>query len=195
MVDRSRAREGRAAPARGFLRRRPGPGNPGHNPPVPARRPLVLIAVSAVCFALMAFAAKLASARLPGDQIAFVRFALMLLPLLLPRVARRAFVAQRLDLLAYRGTFGGVAVLLYFLALAHIPVGIATLLNYMTWAYRWVTNVQAGVLSQLTVVTSMLLGVAFLGDRLTPVQVLGTALALCGVIGVAWVQATPRAVE
>jgi drug/metabolite transporter (DMT)-like permease len=292
-----------------------------------------MIAVSAVCFAFMAFAAKLAAARLPGGQIAFVRFALMLAPVLLPQVARRAFVVQRLDLLAYRGLFGGVAVLCYFLALAHIPVGIATLLNYsspifsvafarfflgerldrrlafplaaallglacaavggdtgggpnvadagdgekgfggvspwvaagfasavlsgaalaavraarrtegswaiyasfslcgllatapfalpgwvaptarewlllgavgatsviaqllMTYAYRWVTNVQAGVLSQLTVVTSMLLGVVFLGDRLTPVQVLGTALALGGVIGVAWIQATPRAVE
>ncbi|HYH44689.1 MAG TPA: DMT family transporter [Thermoanaerobaculia bacterium] len=297
---------------------------------MPARRPLVMIAVSAVCFAFMAFAAKLAAARLPGGQIAFVRFALMLAPVLLPQLARRALVVQRLDLLAYRGLFGGVAVLCYFLALAHIPVGIATLLNYsspifsvafarfflgerldrrlalplaaallglacaavgggdggrpgvgdggenfagvspwvlagfasavlsgaalaavraarrtegswaiygsfslcgllatapfalpgwvaptarewlllgvvgatsvvaqllMTYAYRWVTNVQAGVLSQLTVVTSMLLGVVFLGDRLTPVQVLGTALALGGVVGVAWIQATPRAVE
>jgi drug/metabolite transporter (DMT)-like permease len=286
-----------------------------------------MIAVSAVCFAFMAFAAKLAAARLPGGQIAFVRFALMLAPVLLPQLARRALVVQRLDLLAYRGLFGGVAVLFYFLALAHIPVGIATLLNYsspifsvafarfflgerldrrlafplaaallglacaavgggtgsgpdagqeiggvspwilagfasavlsgaalaavraarrtegswaiygsfslcgllatapfalpgwvaptarewlllgavgatsviaqllMTYAYRWVTNVQAGVLSQLTVVTSMLLGVVFLGDRLAPVQLLGTALALGGVIGVAWIQATPRAVE
>jgi drug/metabolite transporter (DMT)-like permease len=65
----------------------------------------------------------------------------------------------------------------------------------MTWAYRWVTNLQAGVISQLTVVISMLLGVVFLGDRLTPVQVLGGALALGGVIGVAWTQSTPRAVE
>jgi drug/metabolite transporter (DMT)-like permease len=89
-----------------------------------------MTAVSAVCFALMAFAAKLASARLPGAQIAFVRFALMLAPVLLPQVMRRALVAQRLDLLAYRGIFGGTAVLLYFMALSHIPVGIATLLNY-----------------------------------------------------------------
>ena len=61
----------------------------------------------------------------------------------------------------------------------------------MTWAYRWVTNLEAGVISQLTVVISMLLGVVFLGDRLTPIQVLGGALALGGVIGVAWIQSTP----
>jgi drug/metabolite transporter (DMT)-like permease len=280
------------------------------------------MAASAVFFALMAFAAKLASANLSGSQVAFVRFIIMMLPVLaVPRLARKAVEYRRLDLLIYRGVFGGVAVLLYFLAIAHIPVGIATLFNYsspifsvpfaalflgervdrrlllplvaalsglffvatgnhgdgpllhlgvwelvgmgssvlsgaaltairaarrsegswsiygsfslcgllatapfalatfrrptttewlllafvgvssvaaqllMTWAYRWVTNLQAGVISQLTVVTSMLLGVIFLGDRLTPLQLLGSTLTVAGVMGVAWSQSTPRAVE
>jgi drug/metabolite transporter (DMT)-like permease len=280
------------------------------------------MAMSAVFFALMAFAAKIASAHLSGSQVAFVRFIIMLLPLMaVPRLARKAVEYKRLDLLVYRGVFGGVAVLLYFLAIEHIPVGIATLFNYsspifsvpfaalflgervdrrlllplvaaltglffvatgnhgagpllhlgvwkmvgmgssilsgaaltairaarrsegswsiygsfslcgllatapfalatfrrptttewlllafigvssvaaqllMTWAYRWVTNLQAGVISQLTVVTSMLLGVIFLGDRLAPLQLLGTALTVAGVMGVAWSQSTPRAVE
>jgi drug/metabolite transporter (DMT)-like permease len=286
------------------------------------RRPLLLMATSAVFFALMAFAAKMASARLSGSEVAFVRFVIMLLPVLaVPRLARMAVEYKRLDLLLYRGVFGGVAVLLYFLAIEHIPVGIATLFNYsspifsvpfaalflgekvdrrlllplvaaltglflvatgnhgagplfhlgvweivgigssilsgaaltairaarrsegswsiygsfslcgllatapfalatfrrptttewlllaligvssvaaqllMTWAYRWVTNLQAGVISQLTVVMSMLLGVIFLGDRLAPLQLLGTVLTLAGVVGVAWSQSTPRAVE
>ena len=280
-----------------------------------------MMAASSVCFALMAFAAKLAAARLSGGEIAFWRFAIMLAPLVaVPRLGRKALEFQRLDLLAYRGIFGGTAVLLYFLAIAHIPVGIATLLNYsspvysvlfaalflgervdrrlllplaaalvglaltvtgdhggtpfrfglweiagiasgvlsgaavtairaarrtegswavygsfslcgllatapfaladfeapaprewlllavvggasviaqllMTWAYRWVTNLQAGVISQLTVVVSMILGAVFLDDRLAPLQVLGGALALGGVVGVVWAQATPRAVE
>jgi drug/metabolite transporter (DMT)-like permease len=267
------------------------------------RRPLLLMAASAVFFALMAFAVKIVSAHLSGSQVAFVRFVIML------------------DLLVYRGVFGGSAVLLYFVAIEHIPVGIATLFNYsspifsvpfaalflgervdrrlllplavaltglyfvaagdlgagplldlgvwgiagvgssvltgaaltairaarrsegswsiygsfslcgllasapfamatfrrptpvewllllfigiisvvaqllMTWSYRWVTNLQAGVISQLTVVTSMLLGVIFLGDRLTPLQLLGSVLTLGGVVGVAWSQSTPRAVE
>jgi drug/metabolite transporter (DMT)-like permease len=51
----------------------------------------------------------------------------------------------------------------------------------MTWSYRWVTNLQAGVI--------------FLGDRLTPLQLLGSVLTLGGVVGVAWSQSTPRAVE
>ena len=289
---------------------------------VPSRRPLWILAASSVFFALMALAAKLAAARLSGGEVAFVRFAVMLAPVLaVPRLARKAVEFQRLDLLLYRGVFGGTAVLLYFLAMAHIPVGIATLLNYtspvfsvafaalfvgeavdrrlllplaaallgmalaagggggpdgllhfgrwelvgmasavlsgaalaairaarrtegswaiygsftvfgllatapfaladfqrptprewllllavgscsvaaqllMTWAYRWVTNLQAGVLSQLTVVLSILFGAAFLGDRPAPLQILGSLLTLAGVVGVVWLQATPRAVE
>jgi drug/metabolite transporter (DMT)-like permease len=280
------------------------------------------MATSSVCFAFMAFSAKLAAERLSGSEIAFFRFGFMLLPMLLvPGLARKAVEFQRLDLLLYRGIFGGSAVLFYFLALDHIPVGLATLLNYaspvfsvpfaalflgeradrrlilplasalvgmvlaaggggvagellrfgrwelagmasavlsgaavtairaarrtegslsiygsfslfgllvsgpfalpgfqaptgrewlylsmvgglsiiaqllMTWAYRWVTNLQAGILSQLTVVLTLLLGVIFLGDRLTPVQILGSLLTLGGVAGVVKVQATPRAVE
>jgi drug/metabolite transporter (DMT)-like permease len=289
---------------------------------VPSRLPLWITAASAVFFALMALAAKLAAARLSGGEVAFVRFAVMLVPVLaVPRLARKAVEFQRVDLLLYRGFFGGTAVLLYFLAMAHIPVGIATLLNYtspvfsvafaalflgeavdrrlvlplaaalvgmalaagggggpgqllrfgrweivgmasavlsgaalaairaarrtegswaiygsftlfgllatapfalagfqrptarewllllavgacsvaaqllMTWAYRWVTNLQAGVLSQLTVVLSILFGATFLGDRPAPLQIVGSLLTLSGVIGVVWLQATPRAVE
>jgi len=271
---------------------------------------------SAVLFGVMALAAKMAAARLPGTEIAFMRFAVMLVPLVAaPRLARRALDFERADLLIYRGVFGGTAVLLYFLAIAHIPVGIATLLNYtspiysiafaalflgervdrrlllplaaalvgmvlaaggghttgpllqlgrwelvgiassvlsgaafasiraarrtegswsiygsfsicgllatapfvlwsferptprewfllvavgvcsllaqllMTWAFRWVTNLQAGVISQLTVVLSILLGVVVLGDRLTLVQGAGSVLTLAGVVGVVWLQA------
>jgi drug/metabolite transporter (DMT)-like permease len=277
------------------------------------------MALSAVFFALMALAAKLASARLSGGEVAFFRFVFMLLPVLLaPSVARKAVTFQRLDLLFYRGFFGGVAVLLYFLVIAHVPVGIATLLNYsspvfsvafaalflgeradprlllpsaaalaglvlaagggggavrfgvweaagvgssllsgaavaairaarrtegswavygsftlfgllaaapfgiagfqrptarewlllavvgvtsvaaqllMTFAYRWVTNLQAGVLSQLTVVISLGLGALVLGDRLHPLQLFGILLTLGGVVGVLWLHAAPRAVE
>lgn len=279
------------------------------------------MALSAVCFAVMALAAKLASADLSGGQVAFLRFSFMMLPVLaVPSLARKALTFQRLDILFYRGVFGGIAVLLYFLAIAHIPVGIATLFNYsspifsvafaalflgeradrrlvvplaaavtgvvlvvlgggedagfhlgiweavglgssilsgaavtairaarrtegswsiyasltlcgllatapfgiagfraptprewlllatvgvtsvtaqllMTYAYRWVTNLQAGVMTQLTVVLSILFGAVFLGDRLAAVQILGSTLTLAGVVGVIWLQSTPRAVE
>jgi drug/metabolite transporter (DMT)-like permease len=290
-----------------------------HDAPVPPRRALFLMALSAFFFGVMAFVAKLAARGLSGGEVAFFRFVFMTLPLLVvPSAARKAVTFQRLDLLFYRGFFGGTAVLLYFLALAHIPVGIATLLNYsspvfsvafaagflgervhprlllpaaaalvglvlsaggggggirfgrweavgltsavlsgaavaairaarrtegswavfgsftlfgllasapfgivgfrppslrewlllaivgacsvaaqllMTYSYRWVTNLQAGVLYQLTVVLSLALGVLFLGDRLFPLQILGVLLTLSGVVGVIWLQETPRAVE
>lgn len=275
--------------------------------------------LSAFSFALMAFLAKLAAARLPAAEVAFFRFVFMLTPFLAaPRLIRRALTFQRLDLLLYRGLFGGTAVLLYFLAIGHLEVGLATLLNYtspifsvlfaalflgeaadrrllpalaaalcglplaagvagsrpvlgtwvavglisavlsggavaairaarrtegswaifgsftlcglfatapfglvhylqptrrewlllaavgassvvaqlgMTHAYRWVTNLQAGVLYQLTVVLTILLGAVFLGDRLSALQLLGALLVVGGVLAVVRLQATPRAVE
>lgn len=285
------------------------------------RRALVLVAISALSFAAMAVVTKLATATLPGGQVAFVRFVLMLVPFaLVPGLARRALTWQRLDLLIYRGLFGGVAVLLYFLAIEHVPVGTATLLNYsspiwavlaaalflgervrpllllpfalamagmllvtgalegggwprlgpwelaglassvlsggavaairaarrtegswaiygsftlfgilvtapfalarfrwpdarewlflaaiglfsiaaqmtMTYAYRWVTNLQAGVLAQITVVSTLAHGALFFGDVFTPRQLLGAALALAGIVGVVALQPPPRAVE
>ncbi len=45
----------------------------------------------------------------------------------------------------------------------------------MTYAYRWVTNLQAGALAQLTVVVTMALGVLFLGDSFGPSQLVGAA--------------------
>ncbi len=245
----------------------------------------------------------------------------MLLPFLfIPRLGVRALDFQRADLLFYRGFCGGAAVLLYFMAIAHIPVGLATLLNFsspvfsvffaalfldepvdrrlvpptalalvgmvlaaggdaasgellsigpwegaalasavlsgaavtairaarrsegswsiygsfslfgllcaapfgladmavptvsewlllavvggasvaaqllMTYAYRWVTNLQAGAILQLTVVLTLVMGTVFLGDRLTPLQLAGGALTLAGVIWVIWLYSPPRAV-
>ncbi len=286
------------------------------------RHPLAYTAASAVSFALMAVAAKLAAKTLPGDEIAFVRFGLMLLPLIaVPGLAKRAVTFDRLDLLVYRGVFGGIAVLLYFLALAHVPVGTATLLNYsspifsvlfaafflgesvrrwvllpaavaflgvamvtgglesggllahfgrweavglasavlsgaavaairaarrtesswaiygsftlfgllvtaplgilhwrtptgrewlllgavgatsiaaqllMTYAYRWVTNVQSGAMAQLTVLIAFALGALLLDEPFGMNQALGSLLTLGGIIGVVRLQSTPRATE
>jgi drug/metabolite transporter (DMT)-like permease len=77
----------------------------------------------------MALVAKQASTRLPGAEVAFVRF--------LVGIAATALAATRYRLraknwigLGLRGAFGGAAVLCFFTAIEHLPVGIATLLNY-----------------------------------------------------------------
>lgn len=287
-------------------------------PPL-VRRALLMLVASATLFGLMAFSAKLASHRLGGAQVAMIRFAIACLPfLLITRFRRAAFTFQRLDLLFYRGFFGGIAVLFYFLAIEHIPVGVATLLNYtapmfsgifaaifigeairprvvlpllitfsgvllvvhahagpgeflgfgrwevlgltsailsgaavtairmarrtegawsiyasfslfgllattpfglwswrnpsarewmllvavgvfsigaqllMTYAFRWVETLIAGVISQLAVVVSMILGSVWLGDRITPMVALGSFLTIGGVITVMMVTSQRR---
>jgi drug/metabolite transporter (DMT)-like permease len=87
------------------------------------------LVAAALVFAAMALATKLAAARLPGPQIAFIRF--------LIGIAACGAAATRVRLrannklgLVMRGAYGGAAVLFYFIGIAHLPVGIATLLNY-----------------------------------------------------------------
>ncbi|MEP7013387.1 MAG: DMT family transporter [Acidobacteriota bacterium] len=284
-------------------------------------RALLVASIAGVCFGAMAFSAKLAAAHLSGSEVAFLRFVLMLTPLLWPPVLKKALVVQRLDLLFYRGLFGGLAVLFYFLAIEHISVGVATLLNFsapifsvlfaarflgeridrrflvpmaiavlglilvvrgqtpmslaisfgtwewvgvisavfsgaavaslraarrsesswsiytsfslcgllvtlpfalaswrmpsgkevallgavgvtsiaaqlgMTYAYRWVTNLQMGVCTQLAVVVAMALGIAFLDEPATALGLAGSALTIGSILAVVAIQATPRAVE
>jgi drug/metabolite transporter (DMT)-like permease len=86
-----------------------------------------LLALSSLMFGTMALIAKKAS--LPGPQIAFVRF--------LVGVAGVGIAATRVRMrvnnwrgLFLRGIFGGAAVLCFFTSIEHLPVGLATLLNY-----------------------------------------------------------------
>jgi drug/metabolite transporter (DMT)-like permease len=130
--------------------------------------------ISAVLFGAMAFSAKLASARLSGAQVAMIRFAVGLTPaLLIPRYRARAFTFQRWDLLLYRGFFGGLAVLCYFVAIEHIPVGVATLLNYTSPIF-------SGIFSML-----------FLQERISPKVLIPMPIALAGVFLVVHANARP----
>lgn len=129
---------------------------------------------SAVLFGAMAFAAKLASARLSGSQVALIRFATGLLPaLLIPRFRASAFTFKRLDLLFYRGFFGGSAVLCYFIAIEKISAGVATLLNYTSPLF-------SGVLSVL-----------FLRERISAKVLIPMPVALAGVYLVIRANARP----
>jgi drug/metabolite transporter (DMT)-like permease len=129
---------------------------------------------SAVLFGAMAFAAKLASGRLSGSQVALIRFMTGLIPaLVIPRYRRSAFTFTRVDLLMYRGIFGGLAVLLYFIAIEHINVGVATLLNYT--APLW----------------SGLLSIFFLGERISAKVLIPMPIALAGVFLVVQANAKP----
>jgi drug/metabolite transporter (DMT)-like permease len=129
---------------------------------------------SAVLFGAMAFTAKLASARLSGSQVAMIRFATGLLPvLLIPRFRSSALTFQRLDLLFYRGFFGGLAVLCYFIAIEKISVGVATLLNYTSPLF------------------SGLFSLFFLHEKISPKVLLPMPVALAGVFLVVQAHARP----
>jgi drug/metabolite transporter (DMT)-like permease len=153
-----------AEPAPAVVDASPGP----IAPPTRAveRRALLMLVGSACAFGVMAFFAKLATQRgVGGAQVAMVRFAIGLLPVLLsPSVRRRALTWQRRDLLFYRGFFGGVAVLLYFLAIDHVPVGLATLLNYTSPVF-------AGLYAAI-----------FIGETAQPRVLPALAVALFGVV-------------
>jgi drug/metabolite transporter (DMT)-like permease len=134
----------------------------------------MLMTASATMFGAMAFAAKVASARLPGPEIAMLRMAAGLLPILLvSRYRRAAMKFNRIDLLLYRGFFGGLAVLLYFIAIQHINVGVATLLNYT--APIW-----SGTFSMF-----------FIGERFSAKVLIPMPIALAGVFLVVHAHAAP----
>ncbi|HEY0159128.1 MAG TPA: DMT family transporter [Thermoanaerobaculia bacterium] len=138
------------------------------------QRALLLMTASALLFGGMAFAAKLASRGLSGSEVALIRFVTGLLPaLLVPRFRASAFTFKRLDLLFYRGLFGGSAVLCYFIAIEKISVGVATLLNYTSPLF-------SGILSVL-----------FLRERISSKVLIPMPVALAGVYLVVRANARP----
>lgn len=97
----------------------------------PAARGRALMFASAVSFGLAALLVRVAAGRgMTGGQVAAVRFAVGLAAVVaLFGLRPGTFRPARRGLLAVRGLVGGVSALLYFLALARIPAGEATLLN------------------------------------------------------------------
>ncbi|HVI94791.1 MAG TPA: DMT family transporter [Anaeromyxobacter sp.] len=91
----------------------------------------MLLFASAVLFGLSAVLVRLATrGGMSGGQVTLVRFACGLAAVVGLFVARPGtFRPRRPALLVARAGFGGLAALLYFLALERIPAGEATLLN------------------------------------------------------------------
>jgi drug/metabolite transporter (DMT)-like permease len=124
---------------------------------------LAILAVSSLVFAVMAVIAKAAAARLPGPQVAFVRFLFGLAACAAISVRRPLHPRNTLGLF-WRGVFGGSAVLCYFLTIEHLPVGIATLLNYTAPVF------------------TALWAALFLGESLDATSIAALAVATSGVV-------------
>ncbi len=95
----------------------------------PRKSGALLLIIAAILFGFMAILAKRAAARISGPEVAFIRFTI--------GIAICGMVALKVRFrlvnwrgLILRGALGGVAVHLFFIAIAHLPIGIATLLNY-----------------------------------------------------------------
>ncbi len=121
---------------------------------------VVAMTAAALLFAAMALLAKRAALRLPGAEVACVRFLVGIAACLVARTQRR-FGARNWKGLFLRGAFGGGAVLCYFQAIEHLPVGMATLLNYTApvftalWAALLLGEpLTRGVLSALALTTT-----------------------------------------
>src|SRR3954463_493762 len=134
----------------------------------------MLMITAAMMFGGMAFTAKVATARLGGPEVAMLRMGVGLLPcLLVPRYRRAALHYNRLGLILLRGFFGGLAVMCYFIAIQHINVGVATLLNYT--APIW-----SGIFSML-----------FIGEKFSARVLIPLPVALSGVFLVVHAHAAP----
>lgn len=129
---------------------------------------------SAAMFGAMAFAAKIATARLSGAEVALIRMIAGLTPFfVIPEARRAALKFERVDLLIYRGFFGATAVMLYFFAIQHTSVGIATLLNYTSPLW------------------SGLLSIFFLSERISSKVLIPLPVAIAGIFLVVHAHASP----
>jgi drug/metabolite transporter (DMT)-like permease len=115
---------------------------------------------AALLFGVMAIMAKGAAARVPGPQIAFVRFCIGILAVAVA-TTRIRMRARNWRGLLLRGAFGGGAVLCYFLAIQHLTVGVATLLNYTApvftalWAWLFLgERIALGTVGALAMTTA-----------------------------------------
>jgi drug/metabolite transporter (DMT)-like permease len=91
---------------------------------------IALSLLAAALFAAMAMGVRALSGRIPGPQIASVRFATGLVVVALVGVFGRVDLRpRRWGWLTSRGIAGGLAVVAYFACIEHVGVGVATLLN------------------------------------------------------------------
>src|SRR4051812_38384744 len=131
--------------------------------------------LAALLLSAMALLVKAAAVRLPGPEVAFVRFGFGLTAVAVAAMRFR-LRAHNWRGLFWRGAFGGAAVLCYFLAIQHLTVGMATLLNYtapvFTALWAWL----------------------FLGERAAATTVLALATTTAGVALVMAGNAPPGAI-
>jgi drug/metabolite transporter (DMT)-like permease len=172
--------------------------------PTPSARAAMRLVLSSTLFALMAAGTKLATHRLPGAEVALVRFVTGIVVVAIAVGAGRARVRpRRWGWLAMRGLFGGVAVVCYFASIRLAPVGVATLLNQtqpvFTMLFSWgllAERPRRGALGALVLTVcgvTLIIGVRQLTLHAWRGELLGIASAITSGVAVTSVRAARRA--
>src|SRR5947209_7925199 len=161
----------------------------------PKNRALLLMTASATLFGFMAFFAKLASARLSGPQVAMVRFGIGLLSAVSSGAAVTAMRRARrgenswsvytsfclLGLITCAPL--GIPSWRMPVSSEYMPLALTSIFAIgaqllLTFSLRWVDAMTVGVISQIAVPLSMILGATLLNDMITPMMFVGSFLTI-----------------
>jgi len=170
----------------------------------PARRAAFRLLLSSAFFALMAAGTKVVTRRLPGPEVALVRFLAGTLVVAVAVALRHANLRpRRWRWLLARGLFGGSAVVMYFASIRLAPVSVATLLNQtqpvFTMLFSWLLLREQPRRIALVALVLTLAGVAaIVGVRHLTLdswrgELLGVASAIGSGIAITSVRASRRA--
>jgi drug/metabolite transporter (DMT)-like permease len=162
------------------------------------------LVLSSTLFAVMATGTKMVTHRLPGAEVALVRFvAGILLVTAVVAMGRAQVRPRRWAWLLVRGLFGGVAVVTYFASIRLAPVGVATLLNQtqpvFTMLFSWgllMERPRRGALGALVLTVAgvaIIVGVRQLTLHAWRGELLGIASAIASGVAVTGIRASRRA--
>lgn len=122
--------------------------------------------VTGLCFVAVTALVKMVGPRLPAAETAFLRYALgivFLIPMVRP-ILRAHLSKRQVGLFATRGVLHTAGVVLWFYAMARIPIAEVTAMNYLSPVY-------------------VTLGAAlFLGEKLAMRRIMAVVVALVGVL-------------
>lgn len=168
-----------------------------------SRRAALQLVASSTLFACMALATKQVAGRVPGPQVAMIRFAAGVVAAVVALAAGRIEIRpQRWGWLFLRGFFGGIAVLTFFMCIERVPVGLATLLNQTqpiyTMLFAWMllrerpTRAAVVALPLSTVGVALIVGVRATELRAGWGEALGVVSAITSGVAMTAIRAARR---